>query len=106
MVWWLSFHVPNAGVLGSIPGQETTSHMLQLRVHRLQLKIPDATSKDPRTLLNQLTSSPRGPSLNIMDTSQLRLLSGTLVFSFLNEDNISTYLQVALVVKNVPMQET
>ena len=35
-----------------------------------------------------------------MDTSQLRLLSGSLVFSFLNEDNISTYLQVALVVKN------
>ena len=32
MVQWLRLHVPNAGGLGSILGQGTTSHMLQLRL--------------------------------------------------------------------------
>ena len=32
MVQWLRLQVPNAGDLGSIPGQETKFHMLQLRV--------------------------------------------------------------------------
>ena len=36
---WLRFHVPSAGSPGSIPGQGTRSHMPQLRVHTLQLKI-------------------------------------------------------------------
>ena len=31
MVQWLRFHTPNAGILGSIPGQGTRSHMPQLR---------------------------------------------------------------------------
>ena len=30
---WLRFRAPNVGDLGSIPGQGTRSHMLQLRVH-------------------------------------------------------------------------
>ena len=30
-VQWLRLHAPNAGVPGSIPGQGTRSHMLQLR---------------------------------------------------------------------------
>ena len=34
----LKFHAPNAGSLGSIPGQGTRSQTLQLRVHMLQLK--------------------------------------------------------------------
>ena len=33
-------HAPNAGGLGSIPGQGTRSHMSQLRVRMLQLKGP------------------------------------------------------------------
>ena len=38
--WWPRWvHAPNAGGLGLIPGQGTLSHMLQLRVHMLQLKI-------------------------------------------------------------------
>ena len=32
MVQWLRFHAPNAGGLGSIPGQGTRSHMPRLRV--------------------------------------------------------------------------
>ena len=31
VVQWLRLHAPNAGGLGSIPGQGTRSHMLQLR---------------------------------------------------------------------------
>ena len=31
VVQWLGFHAPSAGGLGSIPGQETSSHMPQLR---------------------------------------------------------------------------
>ena len=41
VVQWLRLCAPNAGGLGSIPGQGTRSHMLQLRVHVPQLK------KDP-----------------------------------------------------------
>ena len=33
VVQWLGLHAPNAGSLGSIPGQGTTYYMPQLRVH-------------------------------------------------------------------------
>ena len=42
VVQWVRFHAPNAGGLSSIPGQGTRSHMPQLRVHMLQLKIGPA----------------------------------------------------------------
>ena len=42
---WLRLHVPNAGDLGSISGRGTRSHMPQLRVHMLQLKIQSAATK-------------------------------------------------------------
>jgi len=32
VVQWLRLCVPNAGVLGSIPGQGTRSHMLKLKI--------------------------------------------------------------------------
>ena len=38
MVQWLRLHAPNVGGLGSIPGQETRFHKLQLRVWKPQLK--------------------------------------------------------------------
>ena len=37
VVQWLRLHAPNAGSLGSISGQGTRSHMLQLRVRMPQL---------------------------------------------------------------------
>ena len=40
MVQWLRRHAPNAVGLGSVPAQEARSHMPQLRVQMLQLKIP------------------------------------------------------------------
>ena len=43
MVQWLRCHAPNAQGLGSIPGQGTRSHVSQLGVHMLQLKILCAT---------------------------------------------------------------
>ena len=36
VVQWLRLHTPNAESLGSIPGQGTRSHMLQLRVYTPQ----------------------------------------------------------------------
>ena len=49
MVQWLRLRIPNAGVLGSIPGQETRSHMSQLRVCVLQQKIPCDTMETQRS---------------------------------------------------------
>ncbi|TEA29726.1 hypothetical protein DBR06_SOUSAS510336, partial [Sousa chinensis] len=45
VVQWLRVHTPNAGGSGSIPGQGTRSHMLQLKVRMPQLKIPHTTTK-------------------------------------------------------------
>ena len=45
MVQWLRLYASNAGGPGSIPGQGTKSHMLQLRVSMVQLKIPRVTTK-------------------------------------------------------------
>ena len=39
MIQCLRPHVPNAGVLGLIPGQGPRFHILQLRVHMLQLRV-------------------------------------------------------------------
>ncbi|TEA29128.1 hypothetical protein DBR06_SOUSAS10510099, partial [Sousa chinensis] len=44
-VQWLRLYAPNAGGPGSIPGQGTRSHTLQLSVRTLQLKILRATTK-------------------------------------------------------------
>ena len=38
VVQWLRLHAPNAGDLGSIPGQGTRSHILQLRCWMPQLR--------------------------------------------------------------------
>ena len=53
MVWCLRLRTPNAGGLGSIPGQGTTSHMPQLRVRMPQLKIPRATTKTWSSQINK-----------------------------------------------------
>ncbi|TEA38361.1 hypothetical protein DBR06_SOUSAS110229, partial [Sousa chinensis] len=45
VVQWLRLHAPNARDLGSIPGLGTRSHMPQLRVFMLQLKISHAITK-------------------------------------------------------------
>ena len=45
VVQWLRLHTPNARDLGSIPGQGTRSHMLQLSVRMLHLKIMCAATK-------------------------------------------------------------
>ena len=42
VVWWLRLSASNSGDLGSVPGQGTRSHMPQLRVPRLQLKLGEA----------------------------------------------------------------
>ena len=52
-VQWLRLHVSNAGGLGSIPGQGTRSHMLQLRVHMPKGKILHAASKTKCSQINK-----------------------------------------------------
>ena len=47
MVQWLRSHAPNAGGLGLIPGQRIRSHMLHLRIRKLQLEILRAATRDP-----------------------------------------------------------
>ena len=42
---WLRLHTPNIGDPGSIPGQGTRSHVLQLGVHMPQRKILHAAMK-------------------------------------------------------------
>jgi len=48
VVQWLRLCAPNARGSGLIPGQETRSHMLKLRVFMPQLKILHAATEDPR----------------------------------------------------------
>ena len=45
VVPWLRLHALNTGGPGSIPGQGTRAHMLQLSVCMPQLKIPCAATK-------------------------------------------------------------
>ena len=47
MVQWLRLHAPNAGGLGSIPGQGANC-IQQLRARLPQLKIPHMATKIPR----------------------------------------------------------
>ena len=53
LVQWLTLHAPNAGDQGSIPGQGTRSHMLQLRARMPQLKIPQAATETRHSQINK-----------------------------------------------------
>ena len=53
VVQWLRLHAPNAGRPGSIPGQGTRSHMLQLRVCVPQIKMLRATAKTWHSQINK-----------------------------------------------------
>lgn len=51
---WLRCHAPNAGDPGSMPGQGTSSHMRQLKVHMPQRRPESlcATAKAQQSQLN------------------------------------------------------
>ena len=53
VVQGLRLQVLNAGGLGWIPGQETRPHMLRLRDHMSQLKIPSAAIKTHCSQINK-----------------------------------------------------
>ena len=53
LVQWLRLQAPNAEDLGLIPGLGTRSHMLQLRVCMLQLKILHAATKTQCSHINK-----------------------------------------------------
>ena len=48
-VQWLRLYAPNARGPGSTPGQETGSHMRQLKLQHVEMKIEDAKyhNEDP-----------------------------------------------------------
>ena len=54
VVQWLRLCAPNAGCLGSIPGQGTRSQMLQLRAGMPQLKILPTTTKTQGSQINEI----------------------------------------------------
>ena len=58
VVQWPRLCTLNAGGLGLIPGQVTGSRMLQLRVHRLPLKIPHPLRPRPLPLSSAFASRP------------------------------------------------
>ena len=49
VVQWLTVHVPNAGDLGSIPGQGTRSHVLQVRVGMALGSVSSGKLRSPRS---------------------------------------------------------
>ena len=47
VVPWLGLHTPDAGGLGSVPGQGAWSHMLQLKNLYATTKDPMCCNEDP-----------------------------------------------------------
>ena len=80
MVQWLKLCTTNAGGPGSVLGQGTGSHMLQLRVHMLQLKIvgPVCCNYDPVHQINKYFkkkekwASIAGELVNLMYAAEVR----------------------------------
>ena len=67
MLQWLRLHAKNAGGLGSILGQGTISHMLQLRVCMPQLKIPHIDCNMPhgrQKILSAITNTQQHNQIN------------------------------------------
>ena len=57
VIQWLRLRAPNAGGPGLILGQRNRPHMLQLRVHLLQLKIPNVATKTQCSQINKYLKS-------------------------------------------------
>ena len=64
VVQWLRFYTLNAGDPGLIPGQETRSHMPQLRVCTLQLKILQSAMKIEAHMLQPRPDAAKKPKKN------------------------------------------
>ena len=54
VVQWLRLHIPNGGDPGSIPGQGTGSHMLQLKIPHAakRLKVSHAKTRAQHSQMN------------------------------------------------------
>ena len=82
MFQWVRLYSSNAGGLGSISGQGTRFHMLQLRVCMLQLKIPLAATKtvQPNKYIHFFFLKTNQPTLNMYP--QFSLMNPVLVSYF------------------------
>ena len=63
VAWWLGLRDPKAGCLGSIPGQGT-------RYHMLQLKIPNAATKTQNSQINTTKLSFQKRQINLGKTPE------------------------------------
>ena len=63
MVRRLRLCTPNAGGLGSIPGQGTRSHMPQLKISHVATKVPSPTAKMGCRQINIKKKHPPGSLL-------------------------------------------
>ena len=61
MVHWLRLCTPNAGGLGSIPGQGTRSRMLQLKDPACRNEDPTCRNEDPTCHNEYLACSNKDP---------------------------------------------
>ena len=57
VVQWLGLWAPNAEDPGPIPGQETGSHMLQLKILHAAAKLKDPTCHNCRTPCSQIRTN-------------------------------------------------
>ena len=74
VVQWLRLCVPNAGVLGSIPGQRTRSHMLKLKIPNAKMKT-EYLCVAAKTQHSQLRKTMTSPWISLtLPTADLILL--------------------------------
>ena len=71
-----TYELPTQGGPGSAPGQGNISHMLQLRVHVSQLKIPCVAAKTQQSQTNKYIFKTRESSLPICSVLWGFLIAG------------------------------
>ena len=77
MVQWLRVHAPNAGGLGSVPGQGSRARMLQLR--------PGAAKKKKQNHKSLRTIKVRDQNLEIKHTFYVLLCSKLKVYPIIKQ---------------------
>ena len=75
MVQWIRLQAPNTGGLGLIPGQGARSHMPQLGVCMLQVKMPQAATKTWNSSINNIKINIKKIKIELKSISSMNLLT-------------------------------
>ena len=75
VVQWVRLRAPNAGGLGVIPGQGTRSHVLQLGVCILQVKMLHAATKTWNSSINNIKVNIKKVKIELKCLSAMNLLT-------------------------------